>query len=323
MHANAIISLGGMMNNNPEDINEKKTNPIQFTDEDELLDIRYDPIFKAVFTKDTPASKGALSGLISDLINKKVIVQAILTNEPPIESIFDRCIRFDIACKVETGELINIEMSYFPNFYEPMRLEYYVSRQFSRQNIKTISKDYPDLLETYQISIIGTDIFFKDNTLVHTFQYYDSVNGVSLGGKTRIITVELVKTEKIVNKPVDKMEPGEMWSVFFQYLTNREKRAKINDIIKLKEEIAMAGETLIHITRDEIEEARLTTLLKNELDYQSGMVNARRKGISEGLQKGHDETIIAVAKNALAKGYSPDNIHEITGLDLETIISLR
>jgi hypothetical protein len=35
--------------------------PVQFSEEDKLLDIRYDPIFKAVFTKDTPASKGALS----------------------------------------------------------------------------------------------------------------------------------------------------------------------------------------------------------------------------------------------------------------------
>jgi hypothetical protein len=41
-----------------------KAGSIQFSETDELLDISYDHIFKAVFTKDTPASKGALSGLI-------------------------------------------------------------------------------------------------------------------------------------------------------------------------------------------------------------------------------------------------------------------
>ena len=304
-----------------------KTGPIQFTDEDELLDIRYDPIFKAVFTKDTPASKGALSGLITDLIKKEVIVQTILANEPPIENAFDRRIRFDIACKTKKGELVNIEMSYFPETHERVRLEYYASKQFSGQNMKIISENYSDLHESFQISIIGKTRFFKDNILTHTFQYYDSTNNVSLGGKSRIITVELVKTKKVVDKPINEMNPAEMWSVFFQYLTNRKKRAKINDIIKAKGEIAMAGKTLIHISRDEIEQARLTAILKSELDYKSGMINARREGIKkgqkQGLQKGYDKAMITFAKNALANDLSPEHINKITGLDLETINSLR
>ena len=41
---------------------------IHFEENDELLDIRFDNIFKAVFARDTPASKGALSSLVSALI---------------------------------------------------------------------------------------------------------------------------------------------------------------------------------------------------------------------------------------------------------------
>ena len=55
--------------------------PIQFDEADELLDIRYDNIFKVVFTKETPASKGALSGLISALIERKTMVQTIMTTK--------------------------------------------------------------------------------------------------------------------------------------------------------------------------------------------------------------------------------------------------
>ena len=80
---------------------------------------------------------------------------------------------------------------------------------------------------------------------------------------------------------------------------------------------------MIHISRDEIEQARLTTQLKNELDYQSGMVSAERRGIKQGRMEGHDEAMKTVAKNALAKGLSPEYVHEITGLDLETIKSLK
>jgi len=278
------------MQNNQKN-NGGNPRPIQFGDTDELLDIRYDNIFKAVFTKDTPASKGALSGLISALIRRKVAVQTITANELPANSVFDRHIRFDIACKVESGELVNIEMSFNPNLHEPVRLEYYASRQFSGQGIQGVYKDYSDLAETFQIAIIGKERFFPDEVLVHAFQYHDPAHNVPLGGKSRIITVELPKAERIVDKPAGEMDSGERWSVFFQYLTNKGKREKMNEILEREEGIAMAGETLIRISRDEIEQARLTTELKNILDYQSGMVSAERKGMKEGHMEGHREGI--------------------------------
>ena len=200
-----------------------KPGPIQFADTDEPLDIRYDNIFKAVFTKDTPASKTALSSLISALIQRKVIVQTIVANEPPANNVFDRRIRFDIASKTESGELVNIEMSFSPEYHELVRLEYYASRQFSGQGIHGIEMDYSDLAETYQISIIGERKFFPDDILVHTFRYYDPEHSIPLRGKSRIITMELQKAERFINKPTGEMASSEMWSFFFEYLTNKSK----------------------------------------------------------------------------------------------------
>ena len=92
----------------------------------------------------------------------------------------------------------------------------------------------------------------------------------------------------------------------------------------------MAGETLIHISRDDIEQARLTTELKNKLDYQSGMVDAEwkgrteghaeglQKGITEGLAKGRDEgraeEKLEIAKNLKVAGVSEETIFQTTGL---------
>ena len=300
------------------------TAPVQFDDADELLDIRYDNIFKAVFTRDTPASKGALSGLISSLIMRKVIVETIITNEPPAESIFDRSIRYDIACRAETGELINIEMSFNPDFLEPVRLEYYISRHFSGQNIKGIDKNYSDLKETYQIAILGTRRFFLDEAIVHAFQYHDPVHDVSLKGKTRIVTMELKKAESIVEKPAFELDSQEAWTVFFQYLTDKSKRVIINEILKREAEIEMAGETLIHISQDEIEQARLTSELKYILDNQSMLVTARREGRAEGHAEGSAETrkaerqrfielldqglTVEQIKEYLAEGESPNRL---------------
>ena len=47
----------------------------------------------------------------------------------------------------------------------------------------------------------------------------------------------------------------------------------------------MAVETLSNITQNEVEYARMCTLLKSELDWQSRETNARRSGIKEGREE--------------------------------------
>ena len=38
----------------------------------------------------------------------------------------------------------------------------------------------------------------------HTFEYYDQINKMPLGGKSRIITLELSKLESVVEKATEK-----------------------------------------------------------------------------------------------------------------------
>jgi predicted transposase/invertase (TIGR01784 family) len=254
-----------------------------------VLDIRYDPVFKAVFTKDTKESRGALSHLISALIGRTVNVETIIANEPPVDDLRQRYLRFDVACRTEDGELVNVEMSLNPNKSERVRLEYHVAKLFVGQNIHGEDKNYNDLKETYQIAILAKTGFFLDEELIHNFIYYDPDTCISLSGRTKIITVELAKTKPIVDKPIEEMTNAELWAVFLEYLTDEGKRAKMIEIINHEEGIAMAVETLSNITQDEVEYARMCNLIKSQLDYQSGMVEARRSGIKEGREEGLKE----------------------------------
>jgi len=262
---------------------------IHFEENDELLDICFDNVFKAVFTKEIPAAKGALSKLISALIDKEVSVSVITANEQPVDNIRDRQIRFDIKCKTESGELVNVEMSLNPKPFEPVRLEFYAGKLFTGQDIRGIGKNYEDLKEAYQIAILAKESFFPDEEFLHTFEYYDFVHRMSLNGKSSIITLELSKLEKIIEKPVNEMDGKESWAVYFRYLTDKDKRYKINEILEQEEGIAMASEVLIHISKDEIEQARLESELKYELDTQSNLSWAKREGYLEGEEKGHLE----------------------------------
>ena len=109
----------------------------------------------------------------------------------------------------------------------------------------------------------------------------------------------------------------------------------------------MAHKTLMQISRDE--EASLLTqsrfidsaaiaakkeeeyfrqlsLMKNIVDYRSGISGAERKGLQkgrrQGLKQGRQQGRIETARNALAEGVSIDIVCKITGLPLEEIEAL-
>ena len=280
-------------------------------DSDDLIDICRDNVFKAVFTRNTPASQGALSKLISALIYREVSVTSISVNEPPIDNLRDRQIRFDINCMAENGELVNIEMCLNPVSFEPARLEYYAGKLFIGQDIRGIGKSYNDLKQAFQIAILARERFFDDEVFLHTFEYYDPSHKVPLNGKCRIITMELSKLEKVIEKPIKEMSVQEQWGVYFRYLTDKGKRETINGIIEQEEGIAMASDVLISISKDQIERARLMSEEKYELDLQSWITTARQEGKQEGKQEGRKEgkqegkqEIIELLK----RGKSPEEI---------------
>jgi hypothetical protein len=98
---------------------------IQFGPDDDIIEICRDNVFKAAFTRDNPASQGALRKLLSAYIGREVEVIAVTANEPPASDIRDRQIRYDIRVKFDQGELANVEMTLHPRQFEPLRIEYY------------------------------------------------------------------------------------------------------------------------------------------------------------------------------------------------------
>jgi hypothetical protein len=247
------------------------------------LYILYDAVFKAVFTKDTPASKGALRALLSALIEQELDIIDILANEPPIDDIHDRAIRFDICCSVrDTGAPIDIEMTLYPDYHEVYRLEYLAGKLLCSQHVKGKAGGFGDLRPCYQISFLANIPFltgvplFGDEHFFHKFEYYDPEQRITLGGQIRIITVELYKLDSISKKTVAEMSKQERWSVFFQYHEDEGKQDLIEELMRAEEGIGMAQKEYSGITQDDHERARLLSLWKGQMDIQSKMVTAAR-----------------------------------------------
>jgi predicted transposase/invertase (TIGR01784 family) len=291
---------------------------IRFDEAEDLIDICMDNVFKAVFARDTPESLGALSGLLSALTGRDLTVVAITANEPPIDNLRDRQIRFDINCKAGEGRLINVEMSLNPDACEPVRLEFHAGKLFTGQDIRGMDKSYDDLKEAYQVAILAKERFFEDEEFLHNFEYYDPIRRVYLGGRSRIVTAELSKLDRIIEKPAVEMTASEHWGIFFRYLTDKGRRKTINEVLKYEEGIAMAGEVLLRISRDEAERARLISEYKYVVDTQSKVVQAKREGRREGRQEGRQE----VARKLKNRGIAARQIAEDTGLSLKEIEEL-
>jgi len=284
---------------------------IIFDYEDDIINPCWDNVFKATFTRDTPESRGALEYLLFAIIGRKLAVTAITTNEPPVDDKNERQIRYDINCKFDDGELCNIEMTLNPDAYEPIRLEYYSSKLFVSQNIRGQDKSYSDLKHTYQISLLVNDPIIKDNEFVHQFQYFDTTHNIGLGGRTHIITLELSKLDGIAKKVVEEMTPIERWGCFFRYTSDKGKRELVNEIIRNEEGIAMAGQVLLTISKDEVERARLTSEYKYAVDLQSKVIDAKRQAKLEA------------AERALMRGAKPEDVAYDQDLPLNKVLEIK
>jgi predicted transposase/invertase (TIGR01784 family) len=306
-----------------------------FKPQDYLPDLRRDIVFKAVFTKNTPASRAALTGLVSTFIDRKVTILSLIANEPPPEKTSDRQIRYDLACKFNNGELADIEMTLNPDTSENLRLEYYAARLFLSQNIRGENTGYAKLKYTYQISFIANRNLFSCPCYLHSFSYFDPHCGLSLGGKTRIITVELEKVPALAGKKsVGEMSRAERWAFFLRCASDKARRELVNEVVREEEAIGMAAEALLEVTREEIEWFRNESRLKYELDEQSrradawqagleeGFAKGSTEGLSEGLTKGAFQAKRETARRFKNMGFSVDQIAEGTGLSPREIQSL-
>jgi hypothetical protein len=107
-----------------------------FPDTVDILNPSGDAVFKLIFTRNTGNSRGVLDSLVSAFVGVKTTVLSITANEPPpLDNAADRRIRYDIACRFETGEPANLEMTLYPQKYEAARMEYHLARLYAGQDI--------------------------------------------------------------------------------------------------------------------------------------------------------------------------------------------
>lgn len=152
----------------------------------ELLDLRYDAVFKEFF-KDTEL----LSSFISSITGKELEVKSLeYTEEKAVDD--GRSIIFDMLAIDEDGNKINVEMEKNSASSIKKRTQFYWAKAFTRGFEK--KSKFKDLKDTICINILGNNIF-KDDVICREYVLYDIENNDRLDECLSIYFVELQKGE--------------------------------------------------------------------------------------------------------------------------------
>jgi predicted transposase/invertase (TIGR01784 family) len=133
------------------------------------------------------------------------------------------------------------------------------------------------------------------------------------------IFVDLTKLNEVIKKPITQMTDMESLSVFLRYADNPDYRDVVNKVIETREALAVAGEVLMSVSKDERERAILHSRRMAQRDLESNLATAERIGRTEGERA----KALSIAHSALIKGMSIADIADITGLTYKEIEDLR
>jgi hypothetical protein len=288
----------------------------QFETSGATINICRDKVFKAVFASDKAESRAAIQGLLSAYLERPLSVVSVTIIEPPLDSLTQRQIRYDLVVKFEDHSMANVEMTIDPGAGENLRMEYYLSRLYSSQDIRS-PLSFKDLKPTYHLSFVVEESLFKDNEWLHRFVYYDPDRNIELSGRTALYTVELSKVGQIPARPVQEMTRKERWACYFRYYRDADKQPLLKEILAEEGDIAMAEQVVSGFSPEQIAYFQETLRNANSMQYYSEL--EERKEREQKIQA-QEQQLEAQAQHLEA---ADDHIRQLEAQNQKTNEQLR
>ena len=278
--------------------------------------------FKRIFGQEI--SKPVLIAFLNALLaeERNIVDVQFLDKEQPGESADDKSLIYDVYCKLENGDHIIVEMQNKSQPYFKNRSVYYVARSISRQGEPGPEWRY-DVKAVYLIALLN----FKREDISNEFRtdvaLMDMKRKTLFSDKVRLVylqlpffTKELDECETLfeklifVLKHMDVLQrmPWLAQDAVFQ------KLASIADVASLTKQERLAYDENLRKYRD--------TIAVMEGQYLEGMEKGMEKGRAEGRTEGRAEGVLATARKMKTKGFSLEDIADVTGLSPEEINTL-
>jgi predicted transposase/invertase (TIGR01784 family) len=247
-------------------------------------------------------------------------VEIIEAKDLPAELAGGKSGKLDVLGKLRDGTKVNVEVQIKNRYNLEKRSLYYWSRKYGG-DFKS-GEDYRDLMPVITVNIIDYSLFptIEDyHTSYHLWE--DRNKEVMLTDACELHYLDLVKFRKM--KEYDLKDALQRWLVYFNEYSTEEM---IGEVVKMDGAIGLAEEKLGMILRDPGLLRAYEGYEKAASDWTSGINGARREGRAAGEKAGREagrqEGKIEVGRKLKSRGYGPDEIAEITGLDIKAIESL-
>jgi len=258
----------------------------------ELLDPRFDYVFKRIFTAQEKESKAALIDFLNSVLfggANKITDLTVVNNELPVDSYNQKKSRFDIRIIFENGEQALVEMEFRAKDDFIRRSLHNASRMYSSQPINRLN--YRKLKRCYMVCVMGYNVFNDDYGYINTFTFRDE-RGRELSDDMQITYIELEKTNDFVEKPAKKLTNAECWGLFLQNASYDDKRQVLDKITEKNGGIKMAVDVLRYISKSDIERMRYEDEILAEIDHEAEF-SYRLKEIAKSLLDVLDAETIA------------------------------
>ena len=273
----------------------------------ELLDPRFDYVFKRIFTAQEKESKIALIDFLNSVLFNgeiKIVDLTVVNNEPPVEAHKQKKSRFDIRIISENGEQALVEMEFRAKDDFIKRSLHNVSRMISTQPINRL--DYRKLKRCYMVGVMGYNILDDDFGYLNTFTFRDE-RGRELSNDMQITYIELEKISNLLEKPTEELTNAECWALFLRYASYNDKRQVLEKITEKNGGVRMAIDVLKYMSKSDIERMWYEDEILAEIDQEAEIDHRVKK------------ERIKMAKKMKKRGISIEYILEDTGLTIEEI----
>ena len=280
-----------------------------------------DLAFKKAFDPDKPSSRENLVNLLNDLLKPQL--------KRPIKNVWTRNVAknlsgskvsrtaiFDLHCKDDMGNLIEIEVQIrkLKNFRK--RLAFYASEMVANQSEPGDDWNY-DIKPTYVIAFARHKVF-DDNRIVHRAAVTDLETGALFVDAYNFTTVELSKVPFFIKKKSDDLSK---WLFFFRFL-NRLKELPA-ELDEKKFEQLTESSKVSNFSKEEFEVYQ--KMYHEKWDHNvmvDGIFEEFADEINAKVAESVSEKTREIARKMKSKNMPVEQIAELTGFSVEEISNL-
>ncbi len=250
-----------------------------------MNDVLFKFIFGKIERKDITVD--FLNSVLEPSLGHKVVDLRFISTELIPQSEEEKLSRLDVACELDTGELVDVEVQVVNYNNMQRRTLYYWSGLYLSRLAK--GQNYRCLRPVITINILAFKLLPQEEPHA-MYGIYNPKTGDRLTGDCEIHFLEI---PKFINKPVKEMTKMERWMAYFSGKLDAKGKGEL-----AMSEAAISNAYDATLAFFQTPEERLKYLNRQMaiMDYNSGLESAEARGEARGEKRGEDRTVQLFAK---------------------------